>query len=310
LLTLTGPGGIGKTRLALKIAADQLGRFADGVYLADLSPITDPSLVPAAIARALMVREQPGRNIVESLADHLGDRELLLVLDNVEQVVEAASAVGRLVDAAPRLTILATSRIPLHITGEQEFPVPPLAVPDPIRTSDLETIAGNEAVTLFIDRAAAVRPDMRLTADNAPMVAEITAKLDGLPLAIELAASRSKLLAPDAILARLGTRLSLLTGDQRLLRVDRLVAYADLAMAAAIHGSRRTIRSRHWCWSGSSVAHQALGRLVDKFRGFESRTKTSPMQDLPTAGTDGPRQWPRSSSLHGRPDSSRLVGGS
>ena len=187
------------------------GRFADGVYLADLSPITDPSLVPAAIARALMVREQPGRDIVDSLADHLGARELLLVLDNLEQVVEAASAVGRLVDASPRLTILATSRVPLHITGEQEFPVPPLALPDPIRTSDLESIAGNEAVTLFIDRAAAVRPDMRLTADNAPTVAEITVKLDGLPLAIELAASRSKLLAPDAILARLGTRLSLLT---------------------------------------------------------------------------------------------------
>jgi len=211
LLTLTGPGGIGKTRLALKIAADQLGRFADGVYLADLSPITDPSLVPAAIARALMVREQPGRDIVDSLADHLGDRELLLVLDNLEQVVEAASTVGRLVDAAPRLTILATSRVPLHITGEQEFAVPPLDLPDPIRTSDLDSIAGNEAVTLFIDRAAAVRPDMRLTADNAPTVAEITVKLDGLPLAIELAASRSKLLAPDAILARLGTRLNLLT---------------------------------------------------------------------------------------------------
>jgi predicted ATPase/class 3 adenylate cyclase len=211
LLTLTGPGGIGKTRLALKIAADQLGRFADGVYLADLSPITDPSLVPAAIARALMVREQPGRDMLDSLADHLRGRELLLVLDNVEQVVEAASAVGRLLDDAARLRVLATSRVPLHLTGEQEFPVPPMALPDPVRSSDLESLAGNEALMLFIQRADAVRPGMRLTADNAATLAQIAVKLDGLPLALELAASRAKLLAPDAILARLGARLSLLT---------------------------------------------------------------------------------------------------
>jgi predicted ATPase len=184
LLTLTGPGGIGKTRLALKIAADQLGHFADGVYLADLSPVTDSSLVPAAMAGALTVREQPGRGVLETLADHLRDRELLLVLDNVEQVADAASAVGRLIDAAPRLRILATSRVPLHIKGEQEFPVPPLAVPDPVRSSDPETLAGNEAVKLFIDRAAAVRPGMHLTVDNAPIVAQIASKLDGLPLAI------------------------------------------------------------------------------------------------------------------------------
>jgi predicted ATPase/class 3 adenylate cyclase len=211
LLTLTGPGGIGKTRLALNIAADQLGRFPDGVYLADLSPITDPSLVPAAIATALMVREQPGRDVFDSLADHVRDRELLLVVDNVEQVVEAASAVGRLIDGAPRLKVLATSRVPLHISGEQEFPVPPMVLPDLVRSPDMEGLAGNEAVTLFIQRAASVRPGMRLTPDNAATVAQIAVKLDGLPLAIELAASRAKLLAPDAILARLGTRLALLT---------------------------------------------------------------------------------------------------
>src|SRR5918999_2166586 len=211
LLTLTGPGGIGKTRLALNIAADQIGRFADGVYLADLSPITNPRLVPAAIARSLMVPEQPGRDVLDSLADHLRDRELLLVVDNVEQVVEAASAVGRLIDGAPRLKVLATSRVPLHISGEQEFPVPPMVLPDLVRSSAVEGLAGNEAVTLFIQRAASVRPGMRLTPENAATVAQIAVKLDGLPLAIELAASRSKLLAPDAILARLETRLSLLT---------------------------------------------------------------------------------------------------
>jgi non-specific serine/threonine protein kinase len=211
LLTLTGPGGIGKTRLALKIAAEQIGRFGDGVYLADLSRISDPTLVPQTIAKALMVREQPGRDLVDSLADHLRNRDLLLVLDNVEQVVEAAGAIGRLINEAPRLTVLATSRIPLHLTVEQEFPVPSLDLPDPLRRSDLDGLAGNEAVMLFIQRAEAVRPGMRLTADNAPTVAQIAVKLDGLPLAIELAASRAKLLAPDAILARLGTRLSLLT---------------------------------------------------------------------------------------------------
>jgi predicted ATPase/class 3 adenylate cyclase len=211
LLTLTGPGGIGKTRLALEIAADQLGRFADGVYLADLSSTTDPSLVPAAIAGALTVREQPGRELLDSLSDYLRDRHLLLVLDNLEQVVDGASIVGRLLDAAPRLTAVATSRVPLHIAGEQEYPVPPLAVPDPQGASDLESLARNEAVALFIDRAAAVRPGMQLTADNAPSVAQIAVRLEGLPLAIELAASRAKLLAPDAILARLGTRLQLLT---------------------------------------------------------------------------------------------------
>ncbi len=215
LLTLTGPGGIGKTRLALKIAAEHIGRFADGVYLADLSAISDPTLVPQAMAKALMVREQPGRDLLDSLVDHLRNRELLLVLDNVEQVVEAAGAVGRLIDEAPGLTVLATSRIPLHLTGEQEFPVPSLDLPDLVRSSDLESLAGNEAVTLFIQRADAVRPGIRLTADNAATIAQIAVRLDGLPLAIELAASRAKLLAPDAILARLGSRLSLLTTGAR-----------------------------------------------------------------------------------------------
>ncbi|MDQ4035759.1 MAG: adenylate/guanylate cyclase domain-containing protein [Chloroflexota bacterium] len=211
LLTLTGAGGIGKTRLALKIAADQIGRFADGVYLADLSPVTDPDLVPGVIATSLMVREQAGGSMLDSLADYLRDREVLLLLDNVEQVMEAASGVGRLIEAASGLKVLATSRTPLHLTGEQEFPVPPLALPDPAGSADPERLKGNEAVTLFLRRAAAVRPGLVLTAETAPAIAQIARDLDGLPLAIELAASRAKALAPDAILARLATRLSLTT---------------------------------------------------------------------------------------------------
>jgi predicted ATPase len=212
LLTLTGPGGTGKTRLALKVAADHLRGFADGVFLADLSAIGDPALVPSAIAEAVRVREQAGRELFDSLAGYLQDRELLLVLDNFEQVVQAASVVARLLGAAPRLKVLVTSRVPLHLSGEQEYEVPPLALPDPTRLPDLETLSQYEAIRLFVDRATAVRPAFRVTDDNGPAVAEITARLDGLPLAIELAARRIKILAPEALLARLGQRLPLLSG--------------------------------------------------------------------------------------------------
>jgi predicted ATPase/class 3 adenylate cyclase len=215
LLTLTGPGGTGKTRLALKVAADHLDRFSDGVFFADLSPIVDPALVPSVIAQALLVREEAGRDVLDTLADHLRDRHLLLALDNSEQVIEAGAAIARLLDAAPRLTILATSRIPFHISGEQEFQVPPLAVPDPGRVADLEVVTRSEAVALFTERAAAIRPGFQITSQNAPAVAEIAARLDGLPLAIELAASRLKVLSPHALLERLGQRLSLLTGGAR-----------------------------------------------------------------------------------------------
>jgi predicted ATPase/class 3 adenylate cyclase len=215
LLTLTGPGGTGKTRLALKVAADHLDRFSDGVFFADLSPIPDPALVPSVIAQALVVREEAGRDLLDTLADHLRDRHLLLVLDNSEQVIEAGAAIARLLDAAPRLTVLATSRAPFHISAEHEYQVPPLAVPDPGHVADIEMVTRSEAVALFTERAAAIRPGFQITSQNAPAVAQIAARLDGLPLAIELAASRLKILSPDALLERLGQRLSLLTGGAR-----------------------------------------------------------------------------------------------
>ena len=236
LLTLTGPGGIGKTRLATRIAADQVGRFTDGVYLVDLSPITDPSLMTATIGAALMVREHPGRDMAASLAEHLRDRELLLVLDNLEQVVDAGATVRGLLDTAPGLTVLATSRVPLHLTGEQEYPVPPLGLPDARDHADPGRLAETEAVHLFIQRAANVRPGLRLTADDAAVVAQIVVRLDGLPLAIELAATQAKVLDPRAILFRLGEKLSLgLTGPtdlpdrQRTLRSTIAWSYDLLA---------------------------------------------------------------------------------
>jgi predicted ATPase/class 3 adenylate cyclase len=215
LLTLTGPGGTGKTRLALKVAADHLDRFSDGVFFADLSPIRDPALVPSAIAEVLLVREEAGRDLPDTLADHLRDRHLLLVLDNSEQVIEAGSAVARLLDASAGLTVLATSRVPFHVSGEREYQLSPLAVPDPARVSDLDAMARSEAVALFTERAAAANPGFRVTTENASTVAEITARLDGLPLAIELAASRLKVLSPESLLTRLGQRLSLLSGGAR-----------------------------------------------------------------------------------------------
>ena len=214
ILTLTGPGGTGKTRLALKVAADRLDDFPDGVFFVDLSATTDPALVPAVIAHVLVVRDEPGRVLLETIADHLRDRRLLLLLDNVEQVIAAGVAVAQLLDSAPRVTVLATGRVALHISGEREYPVPPLSLPDQVG-SGLDLIAGSEAVALFAERAAAVQPGFRLTAGNAAAVAEITARLDGLPLAIELAVSRLNVLTPPALLERLTERLSLLTTGAR-----------------------------------------------------------------------------------------------
>jgi predicted ATPase/class 3 adenylate cyclase len=215
LLTLTGPGGTGKTRLALKVAADQVGRFGDGVFLVDLSTITDLGLVSSAMAAALGVREDPGRDLLESLVDHLRERQLLLVLDNFEQVVDAAPAVDRLLAAAPRVTVLVTSRIPLRLSAEQEYQVPPLALPDAARPDDLVTLRTCESVMLFVDRATAVRPGFRLTEEIAPSVSDIVARVDGLPLALELAAGRVKVLSPPQLLGRLGQRLPVLTGGAR-----------------------------------------------------------------------------------------------
>jgi predicted ATPase/class 3 adenylate cyclase len=204
LLTLTGPGGTGKTRLALEVAAETITAFEDGAWFVDLAPITDPALVISTIAEVLGVKEKPGPSLQDALERSLRDRAMLVVLDNFEQVVDAGGAVEQLLRAAPRLKVLVTSRAVLHRYGEQEFPVPPFDLPDPGNLPEVAALGRYEAIGLFVERAAAVKPDFVLTEDNARSVAEITVRLDVLPLAIELAASRVKILSPQAIVERLG----------------------------------------------------------------------------------------------------------
>jgi predicted ATPase/class 3 adenylate cyclase len=218
LVTLTGPGGTGKTRVALRVAAELLPEHRDGAFFVDLAAIRDPALVPLAVAHALGVRVDPGGDAVTAARAHLRDRDLLIVLDNFEQVVQAADIVEGFLSVAARLRLLVTSRIPLGVYGEQEFDLPPFAIQGE-RSSD--------AVDLFVERARAVRPDFELTDDHAATVAAIVARVDGLPLAIELAAGQIRGLSPEAILSHLDLRLPLLTSARG--RPER-----QLTMRAAI----------------------------------------------------------------------------
>ena len=215
LLTLTGAGGSGKTRLALAVGVELLEDFADGVFFVDLAPISDPNLVVFAIAQALGVREAAGTPLLETLEQVLRHKYLLLILDNFEQVTAAAGVVGELLTAAPRLRVLVTSRVPLRLRDEQEYAVQPLALPTRTAAVSAEPLSQYAAVELFIRRAQAVNPGFAITNDSAPAVAEICHRLDGLPLAIELAAARVRLLTPRALLGRLEQRLKLLTGGAR-----------------------------------------------------------------------------------------------
>jgi predicted ATPase/class 3 adenylate cyclase len=214
-LTLTGPGGTGKTRVGLQVAAELTDEYQDGVFFVALAAIDDPALVAPTVARTLGLNEASNKPPEEVLKDYLRDRQTLLMLDNFEQVLESAPIIYEVLSYAPHLKVLATSRTPLRLYGEHEFPIPPLSLPGTESLPAVNQLTQYGAIRLFEDRARAVKPDFLLTEANAWAVVEICARLDGLPLAIELAAARVRLLPPKALLSRLGNRLKLLTGGAR-----------------------------------------------------------------------------------------------
>lgn len=228
LLTLTGPGGSGKTRLALAAATEMLADYADSICFVDLASTHDPALVVPAIAQALNLETGVGPPSLPSLKTYLRDKCLLLVLDNFEQALAAAAAVAELLAAAPALKVLVTSRCALGVYGEHDIAVPPLTLPDLSRLPPVEDLIQNEAVRLFVERAQAARADFALTRENARAVAEICVRLDGLPLAIELAAPRIRVLPPALLLARLSNRLAVLTGGARTLPARQQTLRATL----------------------------------------------------------------------------------
>jgi predicted ATPase/class 3 adenylate cyclase len=246
LVTLTGTGGTGKTRLALAVGAALLDRFPDGVFVVDLAPLADPALVPTAIGQVLGVSESGGTPLLTQLTAYLRARALLLILDNFEHLLPAAPVVADLLAAAPALKVLVTSRTPLHLRGEKEYAVPPLALPDAAASSPGD-IAGAAAAALFVERARELKPDFAVTDDNAPAVAEICRRLDGLPLAIELAAARTRVLTPQAMLARLvgaHGRAPLLTGGgpDRPARQQTLRATIEWSFELLGEAERRLFR--------------------------------------------------------------------
>ncbi|MGH2407745.1 MAG: ATP-binding protein [Candidatus Limnocylindrales bacterium] len=266
LVSLTGPGGTGKTRLGLAVAEAAKPDFVDGVHFVPLATITDRALVVPSIAGTLGLREQADQPIVETLREHLRGRQLLLVLDNFEQVADAAALVGELLVAAPRVKGLVTTRGALRVQGEQEYPVPPLPVPLDGRDHDPEIVTGFAAVQLFVERARSVRPDFAVTDDNAAAVAEICRRLDGLPLAIELAAARLRLLSPQAILERLGKSLDLLASGSRDLPERQRTLRGAIAWSYDLLDERERALFRRlavFVGGGSFEAIEAICRPID-----------------------------------------------
>src|SRR3989449_7255507 len=216
LLTLSGSGGSGKTRLALQAAAESVDRFTNGVWFVDVATVLEPDLLPSAVAAALRLREQSGQTMFDTLAGFLRGKRLLLILDNCEQIVSACAALAeKLLKTCPDLQILATSREGLGIGGELTWRVPSLPTPSNQDLNSFEKTAANPAVRLFVDRAVSVLPTFKLTPKNAPAVVKVCQRLDGIPLAIELAAARVKTISPEEIALRLSDRFRLLTGGSR-----------------------------------------------------------------------------------------------
>jgi predicted ATPase len=251
LVTLTGAGGSGKTRLALEVAADMLAEYAGAVWVVELAAVTNPALVPQVIAARLGVREEPGETLIDALIQYLLDKPVLLVLDNFEQVVPAASTLLELLNAAPHLRILVTSQVALRLRGEKEFQVPTLKLPDAKRLPTVDQLMKYEAIRLFVARAGDAKPDFELTEENAPAVVDICHGLDGLPLAIELAAARIKILTPQVMVSRLKSRMTLLTGG-----------------ASDLPTRQKTLRATlEWSYSLLNEGEQMLFRWLGVFVG-------------------------------------------
>jgi predicted ATPase/class 3 adenylate cyclase len=296
LLTLTGPGGTGKTRLALQAAVELLEEFKEGTFFVSLAALTDPELVTSAIAAPLGVVEAADRSLEEGIKEYLREKKFLLVLDNFEQVLEGAQLVGQLLAACPALKVLATSRIPLGLYGEREYPVPPLSLPDPEQLPSLQSLTQYEAVRLFVERAQDARSDFSVTNENAPAVAEICARLDGLPLAIELAAARVKVLGPQKMLDRLSDRLKLLARGardlperQRTLRATMEWSHALLQEDEKVLFARLSVFAGGRTLEGIEAVCDAQGDLpVDVLDGVESLVDKSLLRE-----EEGPGGEPR-----------------
>ena len=284
LLTLTGPGGSGKTRLALATAADMSGRFGEGVWLVELAPLSNPEDVGQTFASVLGVQEEPGRPLTETLADEVRSQEMLLVLDNCEHLVEAAASLASvLLGRCPNLRVLATSREALGVTGETLFAVSPLSLPDPHLLPAADALADYEAARLFVERARAIRPGFKITDRIAVAIAQICYRLDGMPLAIELAAARAKVLSVEQISGRLEKALGLLSSGgrtemahHRTLRATMDWSHELLPEEERVLLRRLSVFARgfHAEWGGGGVCRRSprargkvlefLSQLVDK----------------------------------------------
>jgi predicted ATPase/DNA-binding XRE family transcriptional regulator len=313
LVTLIGPGGIGKTRLSLEAASGLLDSFKDGVFFVALAPISEGSLVALAIAQAVGVRETSGQSLRETLIEYLRSKKMLLVLDNFEQVVAAAPLLTEMLAAAPGLKMLVTSRARLHLYGEQQFPVPPLSLPDAPARLPVEELLESEAIRLFVERARLVQPDfsIRDNSEQAEAVAEICRRLDGLPLAIELAAARANLLAPDSMLGRLASPLELLTGgpqdlharqqtlegaiewSYKLLDEDErtLFRYISVFAGGCILDAVEAV-----CFSGAATESLPMPPPLGALRGVESLVGKSLLQQY--EGSEGKPRFRMLETIH------------
>jgi predicted ATPase len=272
LVTLTGPGGTGKTRLALQSAADLIDRFPDGAYFVDLAPIREPEAIFTAIARTIGFNETGDRPLIEELEKQLQGQKKLLILDNFEQVMGAAVAIAELLQHCPELKLLVTSREPLRVRGEHLYPVPPLAIPKvDLRQQSVEQLAQYAAVQLFVDRSRAVRPDFELTVENAEVISRICIRLDGLPLAIELAAARIRLFSAQALHERLGSRLKLLRGGARDLPERQQTLRDTIA----------------WSYELLDAGEQRLFELLSVFSGCTFEAAEAVADDIEDLGETG-----------------------